>query len=164
MNDPAQRILDFLRDIDVEIREEPISGSTFLPGIRVVAGALVVDRETLRWPGDLLHEAAHIAITPVALRKQLNDAIEEFPAVEHAGEIEATAWAYAAVVHLSLDPVILFHEGGYQGQSTALIHTYSLGVYPGSYGLAQIGLTQLGEQAKQLGSAAYPHMQKWLRD
>jgi hypothetical protein len=46
MNDPAQRILDFLRDIDVEIREEPISGSTFLPGIRVVAGALVVDRET----------------------------------------------------------------------------------------------------------------------
>jgi hypothetical protein len=33
-----------------------------------VNGGLVYDWERLTWPGDLLHEAGHIAVIPAALR------------------------------------------------------------------------------------------------
>ena len=80
------------------------------------------------------------------------------------GEIEATAWAYAATVALGLEPTVLFHEGGYKGYSSSLVTTYTLGVYPGCHGLAMAGLTATGEQARALGVEPYPHMLRWLRD
>jgi hypothetical protein len=58
-----------------------------------------------------------------------------------AVEAQATAWVYAAIVHLGLDPKVLFHAGGYRGKSERLIYTYMAGVYPGSYGLQVVGLT-----------------------
>lgn len=81
-----------------------------------------------------------------------------------ASEAQATVWAYAALTHLGLDPKVLFHAGGYGGKSERLIRTYTLGVYPGSYGLQLAGMTASGEAARQMGVAPYPHMLKWLRD
>jgi hypothetical protein len=82
----------------------------------------------------------------------------------NAVEVLATAWAYAAITHLGLDPKILFHEGGYRGMSKGLLFTYGVGVYPGSYGLQEIGMTATRPLALQLKVAAYPDMLKWLRD
>jgi hypothetical protein len=125
---------------------------------------LVFDRATLRWPGDLLHEAGHIAITPSSLRSALDDALDASSSAPHSGEAEATAWAYAAVAHLQLHPSVLFHEGGYRGHSAGLIASYSHGVYPGAFGLAQAGMTLTGADASLAGVRPYPAMIRWLRE
>ena len=156
--DPTQALLDFLVGIGVPVLEGPVPTDSFLPGIRLAAGTLVVDRAALRWPGDLLHEAGHIATTPAALRATLDDQLADDPAIPHRGEAEATAWAWAALTHLGLPAGLLFHEGGYHGHSAGLALTYAMGVYPGAAGLARAGMTQLG------GDDGYPRMLRWLRD
>lgn len=160
MSDTTETILDFLRAIGIGVEERALPPGTFLPGVRVVAGALVVDRATLRWPGDLLHEAGHIAVTPASQRSLLHDAIDDAD-TPHGGEMEATAWAYAAIVHLGLPSTVLFHEGGYRGQSAALAMTYDAGVHLGAHGLMQAGMAVCGVGVD--AAAAYPRMQRWLR-
>jgi hypothetical protein len=159
-----EAILAFLAEIGLPVSEGNVPADSFLPGIRVSRGCLVLDRAALRWPGDLLHEAGHLAVTPSTLRSTLDDALEGHGSVPHAGEMEATAWAYAAVAHLRLDPSVLFHDGGYRGQSAGLIRTYGYGVYPGSFGLAQAGMTLVGADAATAGRPPYPAMTRWLRE
>jgi hypothetical protein len=159
VNDAAaltDRLLGFLTEAGIAWREGAVADS-FLPGLRLDAGVLVIDRSALRWPGDLLHEAGHVATTPAALRAGLSDQIADDPAVPHRGEAEATAWAWAALCHLGLPPDVLFHGGGYHGHSPGLALTFQMGVYPGSQGLAQAGLCTLG-------AGGYPRLQRWLRD
>lgn len=159
-----QRIVDFLNRIGIEARRGPVPACSFLPGVRVSSGQLVYDPESLRWPGDLLHEAGHVAVAPAKIRATLNDGVELPADVAFASEAEATAWAYAAVQELQLDPAVLFHGGGYQGASEGLIATFSVGVYPGAAGLARAGLTHVGEEARASGLPVYPEMLRWLRD
>lgn len=156
--DPTQTLIDFLTGIGIAVREGEVPADSFLPGLRLVAGALVVDRAALRWPGDLLHEAGHIATTPAALRAQLDDQLADDPAIAHRGEAEATAWAWAALTQLGLPAQLLFHEGGYHGHSAGLALTYAMGVYPGAAGLASAGMATLG------GAEGYPRLRRWLRD
>lgn len=164
MEDLTQRIAAFLTGIGIPVREGPVAAESFLPGLSIVNGSLVYDRSSLQWPGDLLHEAGHIATTPTSMRALLNDSLEESASVPHGGEAEATAWAYAATVFLGLDLSVLFHQGGYHGKSSSLIATYSCGVYPGCHGLAQAGMTLLGADADAASAPPYPHMTQWLRE
>jgi hypothetical protein len=157
-------ILSFLDDIQLSASEGFVPPDSFLPGLRISRGALIFDRAALRWPGDLLHEAGHIAVTPSSLRSALDAALESPGCVPHAGEAEATAWAYAAIVHLHLHPSVLFHEGGYRGHSAGLIMSYSHGVYPGAFGLAQAGMTLVGRDAQLAGVPPYPRMTRWRRE
>lgn len=157
------RILGFLGSIGLPVREGQVPNGSFLPGVRIERGGLCVDRARLLWPGDLLHEAGHLAVVPAALRSAMDDALQDLPAVPHGGEIEATAWAWAALQHLGLDPAVLFHEGGYHGRSASLRTTFGLGVYLGASGLAAAGLALLPSQVQPGGPESYPHMLAWLR-
>lgn len=157
------KIVSFLNSIGIETNEGVVPESSFLPGVRVLCGRLVYDPASLTWPGDLLHEAGHLATVPASLRSTLSDGIELSEPVANATEVEATAWAYAAIRHLQLDPTVLFHSGGYRAASARLIFTYSAGVYPGAYGLAQSGMTAVGDEARAAGAAIYPEMSQWLR-
>ena len=130
----------------------------------IVAGQLVVCSEELRWPGDLLHEAGHIAVTPEGLRSALDGTLADDSAIPHAGEAEATAWAYAAVVAIGLDPTVLFHDGGYHGQSASLAFTFTMGGYPGAGGLIATGMALSLTTAAARGLKPYPHMIRWLRE
>lgn len=154
----ARRIMAFLQEIGLDVAEADLPGGSFLPGVRIARGGLQVDLARLRWPGDLLHEAGHLAVVPAALRGGMDDALAELPAVPHGGEVEATAWAWAALQHLGLPPAVLFHEGGYHGHSQGLCTMFELGVYPGLAGLVAAGLA-----ASPGGAAAYPRMRAWLR-
>lgn len=158
-----ERILAFLGEIGVAAREQPIDEATFLPGIRVSGGALVFDRTRLRWPADLLHEAAHVALTSAARRPALDDALDaETP--DAIGEVEAIAWSFAATTHLDVPLDQLFHPDGYHGHSQGLALAYSLGVHHGAAGLAALGLCAVGAEAQRRGLRPYPHMLRWLRD
>lgn len=153
-------IIHFLRSISIEVREKRLWRKTILPGIKIDHGALIVDRRKLAYPGDLLHEAGHLAVAPPSRRSLLhvttgNDAAEEMMAL---------AWSYAAAVHLRLDPAIVFHSGGYKGQSDALMKSFMQGTGVGVPTLQWIGLTAYGDRAKELAIEPFPHMIRWLRE
>lgn len=163
MPEPIDRIVGFLRDVGLGIDEGPVPDDAFLPGVRIASGRIVFERARLQWPGDLLHEAGHLATTPASHRAKLCDDLAAHEEHPYGGEVEATAWAYAAIVALELDPALLFHSGGYQGRSPSLIATFSLGVFPGCQGLSKAGMTVIGEVARERGVPPYPHMLLWLR-
>lgn len=159
------RIAEFLTSVGIEVVPARLEeGECLLPGIRVEGGRLLVDEAGLTYPGDLLHEAGHLAVAPGDVRPGLSGEVVIPGADMDASEVHATAWAYAAVVHLGLDPKILFHGGGYRGKSEGLLFTYGVGVYPGAYGLQQFGMTATGAAAREMGVAPYPNMLKWIRD
>ncbi|MBN8212391.1 MAG: hypothetical protein J0M09_05685 [Xanthomonadales bacterium] len=157
-------IVAFLSGIGLHITEETLPGDTFLPGIALRAGGLVVDPEQLTWPGDLLHEAGHLAVLPAALRGDAHDDQLNHEGVEHASELEAMAWAYAAAVELSLPTGVLIHDGGYNGKSRDLLQMYTFGVYPGLRGLCASGMTAAQGFTPDDGTVQYPQMLRWLRD
>jgi hypothetical protein len=160
---PLARITRFLEQIGIAPIAAALPTSTLLPGVTISAGQLLFDRTQLTWPGDLLHEAGHIAVMPGHLRAAIDATVPESDAVPHAGEVEATAWAFAATVAIGLDPTVLFHDGGYHGHAANLAFSYSVGSYPGAAGLQASGMTLSQPQAKALGLAPYPHMISWLR-
>lgn len=157
-------IFAFLSGIGLPIAEETLPADTFLPGIALRAGGLVVDTETLMWPGDLLHEAGHLAVLPAALRDDAHDDQLSQEDAEHAGELEAMAWAYAAAVELSLPMSVLIHDGGYNGKAGDLLQMYTYGVYPGLRGLCASGMTTAIGFTPDCGPVQYPQMLRWLRD
>jgi hypothetical protein len=160
----TSRIVDFLNSIGIEVVPTRLGAEAFLPGILVERGRLLVDESKLTYPGDLLHEAGHLALAPGEVRPGLSGEVIIPGADMSVVEVQVTAWAYAAVTHLEMNPKILFHEGGYGGKSQGLLFTYGVGVYPGANGLHALGMTAIGEAARQMAVAPYPHMLKWLRD
>lgn len=162
--DALERTVAFLHGIGLVVEETVLEQACFLPGVRIHHGALVFDRARLLAAGDLLHEAGHIALTPLRHRHELDGDVRPEQHHPHGGEAEAIAWSYAAAQCIGLPLDELFHPGAYNGHAQALAFSYSMGVYPGAAGLAETGLTAIGESARQNGVAAYPHMLRWLRD
>ena len=97
-----------------------------------------------------MHEAGHLAVAPSSVRPGLGGEVVIPGADMTAVEAQVTAWAYAAIVHLGLDPKTLFHEGGYRGRSQGLLFTYVSGVYPGAHGLQEAGMTATGNLAREM--------------
>lgn len=162
--DHYRLIFDFITRTGLPIAEAPLPNTTFLPGIMIRDGGLVVDPSQLKWPGDLLHEAGHLAVLPPALRSLANDDLAEEFDVEHAGELEAMAWAYAALVELGLPAEVLIHEGGYNGKSRDLLQMYAFGVYPGLQGLCAARMTAAPGFSPEPLPVRYPQMLRWLRE
>lgn len=161
-NSPRQLtliIVEFLRAIGLEIRAEETSCETFLPGIDIRHGALVYDETKLRHPGDLLHEAGHLALkSPVERAASSRDA-----GGDPGEEMGAIAWSYAAVVHLNLPPEVVFHPDGYFGGSTALIQNFTTGHSIGVPMLVWHGLAEVARRGHPAAGPVYPAMIRWLR-
>lgn len=153
-------IVAFLRRIGIEVSAEPLDAQTVLPGIEPRGGTLVVDETKLRYPGDLLHEAGHLAVVPPERRGRMTGSVGQ-KAYE---EMSAIAWSYAAAVHLALDPTVVFHAEGYRGGSQSLIENFSAGRYVGVPVLEWLGLTVGEKAAAERGVAPYPRMLKWMVD
>lgn len=157
-------IFAFLTRIGMPVVEETLPADTFLPGIALRTGGLVVDPDKLMWPGDLLHEAGHLAVLPAALRSEADGDDLSQAEIAHAGELEAMAWAYAAAVELGLPMDVLIHDGGYNGKARDLLQMYTFGVYPGLRGLCASGMTAAHGFTPDSGLTQYPQMLRWLRD
>jgi hypothetical protein len=159
MLDPtATLIIDWLRQIGLTVRLAPLDSGTFLPGVTLGPGGLIVDPERLLYPGDLLHEAGHLATMLPAQRASTGSNAGS----DMGDEIAAQAWSYAAAIHLSLTPEIVFHSAGYHDSAERLIEIYR----DGKAGVPLLQWMRLTFDRKK-GSAnsvpPYPHMIRWLR-
>jgi hypothetical protein len=146
------KLTGFVQSKGVPMRVERIEGKTLLPGITISDGTLVVDPGRLEWPGDIFHEAGHIAITPPSRRPTMDGNLGVTPAEEMA----ALAWSYAAAVNAEIDPAIVFHQGGYKKGGAHLLAQYASGLPPGGPGVPMLqwyGMT-----------TAFPRMNVWLRE
>jgi hypothetical protein len=150
LNPLTNRIADFLTGIGIPVRAGDIPAQTFLPGLHISGGVLMVDEARLAYPGDLLHEAGHLAVIPAAQRGKVNGDVGD----NGGNEMAAIAWSYAAALHLELAPAVVFHDHGYRGGARNLIENFSAGRYIGVPMLRWLGLTD----------SAYPSMIRWVRD
>lgn len=154
-SDMVDRIVAFLRAIGIPVTEDAVAADSFLPSVAVVNGGIVVDRARLQWPGDILHEAGHLAVLPVEARG--GDVPDD-----GALELAAMAWSFAAAVELGIAPGVVFHEGGYHGRGPSLAQTYAMGLLIGLPELVAAGMAH-GPLTAPDGAPIYPAMVRWLR-
>lgn len=153
------RIVAFLESIGLRVEWGEVPDATFLPGILVIGNGMRVDRAKLKYPGDLLHEAGHLAGLPPDARRQA------LPDVGADGGLEmmALAWSYAAALAIGVPPAVLFHAEGYKGGATALIENFAVGRFVGVPMLQYFGMACEPRRAAEQGVPPFPHMLHWLR-
>ena len=156
-NPLTRTIVGFLERIGIAVSAVRLGDDTFLPGLQVRGGSLLVDESRLAYPTDLLHEAGHIAVTEPALRPSL-DSIGD----DAGEEMAAIAWSYAASVELGIDAGTLFHDA-YRGGGPNLADNFANGRDVGVPLLACYGLCADWRRPDPDGPAPYPHMLRWLR-
>ena len=115
----------------------------------IASGCLQVDPAIEAWPGDLLHEAGHIAVAEPAARAALTQ-----PSPDGGEEMAAIAWSVAAAQACAVRLDVLFHAEGYKGDAEWLHAEFAAGQPFGVPLLVWYGLTS---------AADYPQMARWLR-
>jgi len=162
--DCFEKCILFLNEIGIKTKFQQLEGHCFLPGLSVRNGAILIDKRQLKFPGDILHEAGHIAVVPAAERELLNaDAIEKRP-MNQAEEMMAIAWSFAACIHLEIDPCFVFHDDGYNGGGGYIAENFSNKQYFGLPMLQWKGMAADEKKAIELSVKPYPHMLKWMLD
>jgi hypothetical protein len=159
-DETTNKIVNFLIEIGLDVETAAINEETFVPGILIDHGTIVIDEDKLKYPGDLLHEAGHLAVLPSDKRRL----IQKDAGKKAAEEMMAIAWSYAALVHIGLEPEVVFHPDGYRGSSESLIETFTQGRTFGQPTLQWLGMTAEKKLAQEMGIEPYPHMIKWLRE
>src|SRR5262245_6901924 len=114
----VEKLTAFVRSIGIDVRAEALDVPTFLPGIDICRGAIVLDEPKLTYPGDILHEAGHVAVSDPATRRTA-------PVSTDPGEeMAASAWSYAAARKLDIDPAIVFHDG-FKGGGPNMVENFN---------------------------------------
>jgi hypothetical protein len=157
-SDPlVTKLAAFVQSIGIDVRPCAIDRKTQFPGLDIKAGAVLVDERQLIHPGNILHEAGHIAVHDPARRKHA----KFLPTPGE--ELSALAWSYAAIVHLGLTAELVFYPGSYHGWATSLIENFAEGRYLGIPLLQRYGMAVEARYAVERGVEPYPHMLRWVR-
>lgn len=173
-----ERISQFLTGIGFTITRSLIT-EYFLPGIQVEGMTIRIDPDWLVSPGDILHDAGHVAVVPALFRPNLKTDVEaslkpladEYCATHafmiddngsedtvwrgllQCGEAEAQAWAYAAAMAAGVPPETIFHSNSYGGDGETIIAMMGCGRHYGVHGL----------MAAKMTTRKFPTMIKWLQ-
>jgi hypothetical protein len=143
----------------VEIPAVPASSleKTVFPGLDIQHGCVLIDESRLVYPGDILHEAGHLAVTTPQHRRAAR------LAPSGGEELCALAWSYAAALHLGLDPATVFYPASYHGLGDELARSFAEGKYIGVPLLQCFGMTLEPKRARDASMKPFPHMLRWLR-
>jgi hypothetical protein len=153
----VEKLAAFVRGVGIEVHKVTLFEPTFLPGLEIRNGAVLVDEPRLLYPGDILHEAGHIAVADPIERNR--PTLSPTP----GDEIATLAWSYAAACFLGIAPEIVFHSAGYKGGASALVENFTAGRYIGVPLLQFYGMTVEPRRGAVRDTAVYPHMLRWLR-
>ncbi len=160
-----EKCISFLQLIGIPVKRiNTMAVESFLPGLSIDGGSIILNEVHCTYPGDILHEAGHIAVVPADERSGLNAESIAGRENKEAEEMMAIAWSYAACVHLEIDPYFVFHDDGYKGGGSYIADNFNNKQYFGVPMLQWIGLTADEKNAAAKGIAPYPAMIKWLRD
>lgn len=159
------RIFNFLSSVDIpfsfgEVSEE----KEFLPGLCIQRSGLLIDNKKLKYPGDILHEAGHLAVSPPSKRKTLDGKLPSGGDQDISEEMMAIAWSFAAALHIGIDPLIVFHEHGYKGGGQSIVENFNNGRFFGVSMLQWTGMSYEEKKAAELGAEPYPKMIRWIRE
>lgn len=166
MQDSAlqETMCDFIQSLGISIIQKKLEHSTFLPGLDLGPNCIYVDPEKLLYPGDLLHEAGHLAVTTGTQRAAIGTDALTLPWPTDGEEVAAVLWSYAAAQHLQIPLEVVFHDDGYKQDSQWLIDSFQQGQYIGLPFLQWAGLCFDESNAIFHQTQPFPVMQKWLRD
>ncbi|MCD0475835.1 hypothetical protein LPB87_15655 [Flavobacterium sp. EDS] len=158
-----EKIIFFLDEIGIKVVEKELD-DTFLPGLSLGSSCVYIDYKKMLYPGDILHEAGHLAVTPTANRELIgtDEIASDWPT--EGEEIAAILWSFAAAKHLDLPLELVFHPNGYKNDSEWLISNFNDEVYIGLPFLEWAGLALGKERASEEGKEAFPKMIKWIRE
>ena len=151
------KLVTFVRGLGIDVTACPIDWKTQFPGLEIRAGAVLIDESQLIHPGNILHEAGHIAVHDPARRS-----LPKFSPLR-GEELSALAWSYAATVQLGLESELVFYPGSYHGWATSLIENFAEGRYLGVPLLQRYGMAIEPRLAAERGLEPYPHMLRWVR-
>lgn len=154
----------FLKEIGINVIEKNLDDTTFLPGLALGPNCLYIDYEKLKYPGDILHEAGHLAVTTPQERIQIGTEkmAKDWPT--QGEEIAAMLWSFAACNYLELPLDFVFHAGGYKDSSNWMIDNFNSGNYIGLPFLEWTQMALSTEKATEQNKPAFPKMLKWMRD
>lgn len=155
--DYLRRITDFFDKIGLEYHYTTLPDDTFLPGVTVSKGRLLIDKDKLKYVGDLLHEAGHIAVQPAETRHQLNENVNE-EGQGDAEEMAAIAWSWAALTKTGVPAQVIFHQDGYKGAADSIRTCFETGGLLGQPLLSYFGMCKPGGEPD-----GFPEMITWLR-
>ncbi len=155
-----QRVADVVEAIGLWVRPGPVpDGGTLLAGLRVERGGIIVDETKSPHPGDLLHEAAHLAVMP----PQDRDTVCGTLPADGGLEMAALAWSYAMAVRFELPLDMVFHDAFTAG-GPWLRELFGTGQSTG------VPLLQLWDMCRLEDAPpgfehlpVFPEMAKWLR-
>ncbi|TPG45377.1 hypothetical protein [Flavobacterium pectinovorum] len=158
-----KKVILFLHEIGINVIEKELQ-ETFLPGLSVGPNCIYIDYEKLLYPGDILHEAGHLAVTTSAERNRAgtSEMLASWPS--GGEEMGAILWSFAAAKYLQLETEFVFHPEGYKNDSEWLISNFENEIYIGLPFLEWIGLCLGKERALKENKGAFPIMLKWIRD
>lgn len=153
-------IVEAVRAIGISVRYGTVPDGPFLHGVLIDRGALLVDEDRLQFPGDVLHEAGHIAMLPPAERPQV---IGTLPA-DGGQEMATLAWSYAMAIAFGLPLEVVFHDR-FKAGGRWLRDAFSTGQCLGTPLLQCWGMTRIpGAPSHFDHLPLFPQMAKWLRD
>lgn len=154
-------ILKFLDTISIKYSFGEIEEEGFLPGLELQNGCILIDLAKLKYPGDILHEAGHLACMPPDLRTEMTGILPNTD-ITAGGEMMAMAWSFAVCKYLGFEANVVFHEYGYKNASQSLIAAYEAGVGPGIPLLQWLGMCYDETNAKLNGKRPFPYMYQWV--
>lgn len=163
MEATLEKITSFLSEIGIPLLKKELTEDTFLPGLALSNKGIEIDYNKLLYPGDILHEAGHLAVTTAEDREKIGtpNMPQEWPT--QGDEIGAMLWSYAAAIHLEIPLDVVFHSNGYKGSSEWLIQSYKENNFIGLPLLEWFGLTYGPEKAIENNGQPFPHMIQWIR-
>jgi hypothetical protein len=156
--DPVvEKLAAFVRSVGIGVERATLDRPTRFPGLDIANGAVLIDEERLIHPGNILHEAGHLAVHDPAKRKD--------PQIDPSGgeELSTLAWSYAAALYLGFDPALVFYPGSFQGEDRALIENFAEGRFMGVPLLQRFGMSVEPTNAAARGVEPFPHMLRWVR-
>ncbi|AWI27259.1 hypothetical protein [Flavobacterium pallidum] len=158
------KIKVFLEAIGIKLIPKTLPDSTFLRGLDLGPDIVYVDFEKMKYPGDILHEAGHIAVTMPSDRKLIGSIAMPEGWPTQGDEIAAMLWSFAAAKHLDLPLEFVFHPNGYKGNSAWLIDNFRNKAYIGLPLLEWYGMALSEQKAAAANKQPFPFMQSWMRE
>lgn len=173
-------VLDFLGHLGLPVHAvSRVPEGSFMATVFIRDGGLeVLPQATV---ADVLHEAGHLAVIPSRFRTYAQDDVDQaiermfealadeaddtplMTAAMHAGETEATAWAWAVGCYLGLPSDVIIQDADYDGTGADIRTALTHGAYQGIQGIGHAGFCARGARDRAQGRPTFPTLAYWLQ-